>query len=56
MLIKWYIYVYMFFKFNYLERECEWGRDRERGRERIPSAVRAEPDMGPKLADSEIVT
>ena len=37
--------------FIYFEREqaCEWGRDRERGRERIPSnlsAVRAEHNAG----------
>ena len=34
--------------FIYFERECEWGRGRERGRESIPSrlhAVSTEPDM-----------
>ena len=42
-----------------IEQECEWGRGRERGRERIPSrlrAVRAEPDVGLELKNREIMT
>ena len=41
------------------EREREWGRDRERGRERIPSrlcTVRAESDTGLELSHCEIMT
>ena len=52
---------FFFFNVYFLrekERECT-GRDRERGRERIPSrlcAVSAEPDVGLKLANREITT
>ena len=38
---------------------CEQGRSRERGRERIPSrfsTAHAEPDVGLKLMNHEIVT
>ena len=41
------------------KREHEWGRDRERGRERIPSrlcTVSMEADVKPNLMSSEIMT
>ena len=39
--------------------ECEWGRGRERGRERIPSWLHnivTEPDCGLEFRDPEIMT
>ena len=53
--------------FVYIERErprdhacctCEWGRGRERGRQRIPSrlCVSMEPIVGLDLMNREIVT
>ena len=41
------------------EREFKWGRDREKGRERIPSRVHAvsmEPDAGLNPMNREIMT
>ena len=45
--------------FTYFETEREWGRGRERRRERIPSklhAVGTEPDAGLNLTNCEIMT
>ena len=56
---------FFFFKFTYLfilrerERESKQGRDREKGRERIPSrfhAVSTEPNSGFPLTNCEIMT
>ena len=47
-----------YYLFGERERENEWGRNRERGRERIPSrlqVVRTEPDVGLDLMNREIV-
>ena len=49
----------MFFLVFIFEREHEWGRGRERGRQRIPRRLRAvstEPDAGLALTDREIIT
>ena len=45
--------------FIYFEREREWVRGRERGRERIPSrlhTVSTEPDAGLEPTNREIMT
>ena len=49
----------LFFKFIYFERASEHRRDRERGRERIPSglcAVSTKPDTKLELINCEIMT
>ena len=38
------------------EREREWGRARERGRQRIPSRLPTEPKVGLDLTTCEIMT
>ena len=52
---------FLSFLFIYFEggREREWGKDRDRGRERIPSSlctVNAEPDAALGLTNHEIGT
>ena len=48
-----------FFMFIYFERECEWGRGTERGRQResqAGSTLSAKPDVRLKLVNHEIMT
>ena len=55
------IYLFIYFLLVYFERdrESEWGRGREGGRERIPSrlhVVSAEPNKGLEPTNREILT
>ena len=54
------VYIYFLsYLFILTQTECEWERDRERGREEIPSRLRTvstEPDMGLGFTNCEIMT
>ena len=52
-------FTYLFLKVEERAQTHEWGRGRERGRQRIPSrlhTINAEPDAGLELVNREIVT
>ena len=56
-MILWFL-VLLFSKFILREREEAWGKEgqRERGRGTIPNTVSAEPSVGLKLTNREIMT